>query len=194
MTTHPQNVRAFWCEPSGLERIFLRRYVSGSDDCRGGSYHQARVFYSDEPEDLRPDVPRDHANWPTKCDNCGQPFSDADPRQLFPETIYIRTDTGQQILRSENAPGMMWDATWMSRKGSDGRSVYVILPNGREWAIDGRARNCTMPEDNEHRCWVRHGEPPEITVDKNGHSCAAGAGSIQAADYHGFLRNGVFAP
>lgn len=29
-----------------------------------------------------------------------------------------------------------------------------------------------------------------ITVDKNGTTCAAGAGSISAGPYHGFLRNG----
>jgi hypothetical protein len=49
-----------------------------------------------------------------------------------------------------------------------------------------------MPDDGEHRCWVRHGEPPRITVDKNGPTCQAGAGSILAGDYHGFLRDGAF--
>lgn len=49
-----------------------------------------------------------------------------------------------------------------------------------------------MPDDAEHRCWIRHGEPPLITVDKNGLTCAAGAGSIQCRDYHGFLRDGSF--
>lgn len=52
-------------------------------------------------------------------------------------------------------------------------------------------KNCTMPYDYEHRCWVRHGEPPAITVDKQGHTCAAGAGSIQCGSYHGFLEDGA---
>jgi hypothetical protein len=84
-----------------------------------------------------------------------------------------------------------------SDKGPDGRCLVVVCPNGCEWMIDGPASNCTMPQDrgpfsSSHRCWVRHGEPPNITVDKAGRTCAAGAGSIQAGDYHGFLRDGAF--
>jgi hypothetical protein len=41
---------------------------------------------------------------------------------------------------------------------------------------------------------VRHGEAPNITVDKNGVTCGAGAGSIQCGSYHGFLRNGELVP
>ena len=74
---------------------------------------------------------------------------------------------------------------------ADGPQLVVILPNRQPWNIDSRASNCTMPYDYEHRCWVRHGEPPNVTVDKNGLTCAAGAGSIQSGDYHGFLQNGV---
>jgi hypothetical protein len=65
----------------------------------------------------------------------------------------------------------------------------VMLPNGIEWMIDGQASNCTRPNE-DHFCWVRTGEPPNVTVGKDGNTCAAGAGSIQARDYHGFLRNG----
>jgi hypothetical protein len=61
---------------------------------------------------------------------------------------------------------------------------------GGEWIIDSRASNCTMPEDTEHRCWVRHGEAPDFHVDKNGKTCNAGAGSIKCGSYHGFLQNG----
>jgi hypothetical protein len=89
---------------------------------------------------------------------------------------------------------MMWDATWMTRKGLDDRSLFVILPNRKEWAIDERATNCTLPKDNNHRCWIRTGEPPVITAGKKGPTCAAGAGSIRAGDYHGFLEDGKFRP
>jgi len=70
------------------------------------------------------------------------------------------------------------------------RHLVVICPNGHWWNIDSRCSNCTLKDDKAHRCWVRHGEPPNITVDKNGLTCSAGAGSIQAGDYHGFLQNG----
>lgn len=104
----------------------------------------------------------------------------------------------------------MWDALWMIaatdsqrerfRSGGyflggvneqDGRWLVVRLPNGHDWCIDSRCNNCTRPNDNAHRCWIRHGEPPNITVDKNGVTCSAGGGSIQSGDFHGFLRNGV---
>lgn len=104
--------------------------------------------------------------------------------------------------------------------GPDGRAIVVKCPNGRSWNIDSRASNCDSPcaschvaynnhrntgaksptgqscehykESRPHKCWIRHGEPPNLTVDKQGVTCGAGAGSIQAGDYHGFLRNGEF--
>lgn len=41
-----------------------------------------------------------------------------------------------------------------------------------------------------HKCWVRHGTPPRVTVDKDGLTCGAGAGSIAVPGYHGHLQNG----
>jgi hypothetical protein len=104
---------------------------------------------------------------------------------------------------SEFGPGAMWRADWYGR--SDGSGLYgwdwdnlrepplhVHTPGG-DWNIDSRASNCTLPKDRTHRCWVRTGEPPNVNVSKGGpgaHTCGAGAGSIRAGDYHGFLRNG----
>jgi hypothetical protein len=89
----------------------------------------------------------------------------------------------------------MWDAWWMpgSWRGSDGIALMVRCPNGSDWHVDGRASNCTLPDDRVHKCWVRHGDPRgcRVTVDKNGNTCAAGGGSIIAGDYHGFLVDGV---
>ena len=73
--------------------------------------------------------------------------------------------------------------------GLDGLNVVCVTPGGH-WSIDNRASNCTMPEDNEHRCWCRHGTFGEpLHVDKNGFTCQAGAGSIIIGDFHGFLHN-----
>lgn len=74
----------------------------------------------------------------------------------------------------------------------DGRHLHAVLPNGHAWDIDSRANNCGSPDDRTHRCWVRHGEPPAVHVDKAGFTCSAGAGSIAAGDYHGFLHHGQF--
>jgi hypothetical protein len=88
----------------------------------------------------------------------------------------------------------MWFAPWLAEcdayRGLDGRTLMVKLPGDHDWIVDGPASNCTIPDDKVHKCWVRHGEAPNITVDKNGHTCNAGAGSIAIPGYHGFLRNG----
>lgn len=127
-----------------------------------------------------------------------------EPLPNDPVGRFHRPDTGEVFDRlADCPPGAMWDAApWYVVAGSkggyllgganehDGRWLVVRLPNGHDWCIDSRCSNCTLKDDNTHRCWVRHGDPPNITVDKNGVTCAAGGGSIQSGDYHGFLRDG----
>lgn len=88
----------------------------------------------------------------------------------------------------------MWFAAWLSPThdwdNPEGPMNLCVETPGGTWNIDGRCSNCTMKDDRTHRCWVRHGDPPRVTVDKDGHTCQAGAGSIMVGNYHGFLRNG----
>ena len=95
-------------------------------------------------------------------------------------------------------PGCLFWADWYPKNfywdNQDGPHLIAVLPNGHHWDIDSRASNCDMPGDKLHRCWCRHGEPPNVTVDKNGLTCHAGAGSIAVEGYHGFLTNGEFIP
>lgn len=101
------------------------------------------------------------------------------------------------------------DWYWSNHKGPH---LFCMLPNGIDWNIDSRAGNCDMPciickvpynkhnssdhkykeAEPNHRCWVRTGNADNGTlhVDKTGYTCSAGAGSIQAGDYHGFLHHG----
>lgn len=134
--------------------------------------------------------------WPKAC-ACGHEFAESDPKQVFKERLYEELNDGGRIVTlDEAAPGAIYDATWMHTIpnwcGPDGKALHCKLPTDTNhwWHIDGSASNCTMPEDKVHRCWVRHGEAPELTIDKDGNTCAAGAGSIGADGYHGFLRNG----
>lgn len=192
-------IRCFWCEETDRVQRYLRRYHA---DCSAPwrwlngmvefdqavrpprTYHDA----TDRPHDL---VPRDDPRWPRQCD-CGRVFQGLDSWQVFTERIYRRADTGAELVLRPAPEGAMWDAWWSPDcyKGADGRSLMVMCPGGHEWMIDSKASNCTMKDDWTHRCWVRHGEPPNITVDKNGITCAAGAGSILTANWHGFLRAG----
>lgn len=141
---------------------------------------------------------RDDPRWPVVCDACGAPFPEFAQWQTNAYPLYRGAPDGQLYTTRDMPPGAMYDADWLHGKwrwwmGDDGISLVVVLPNRHEWMPDSRASNCTMPDDDAHRCWVRHGDPrlAKLTVDKGGVTCAAGAGSILAGDYHGFLQNGV---
>lgn len=210
-------IKCFLLEFAGLCQWGLRRYTAYGDETvpacprdggRWGHSHGALVILGQHPAVCVPDrdgmstmavdsrasqIPwpaEDDPRWPTRCE-CGFEFRDSDPHQQWTDMLYRRADTGQLTTIRDAPPGAMWDAVWYPWKGPDGRSLVVKCPNGSDWMIDSRASNCTMPKDTVHRCWIRHGEPPNLTVDKQGLTCAAGAGSIQAGDYHGFMRAGV---
>lgn len=157
--------------------------------------------------------PEDDPRWPATCSKCDYRFLDSDERQNWSELIYRVTfspradvQVGQEYVIHQNPdvsadavgapmalPGATWDAWWYRREGPDGITLMVLLPNRREWNVDSEASNCTRKGDLSHYCWVRDGDPRQcnVTAGKDGDTCSAGAGSIQAGDYHGFLRNGV---
>jgi hypothetical protein len=143
-------------------------------------------------------APRDDPRWPVVCDACGKLFEDGAQWQTNAYPLYRGAPDGNLYTNRDMPPGAMYDADWLHGKwrwwvGDDGISLVVVLPNRREWMPDTRASNCTMPTDDVHRCWCRHGDPrlANLTVDKVGVTCQAGGGSILAGDYHGFLQNGV---
>lgn len=158
----------------------------------------------------RPDVPHDDPRWPAECARgCGYRFGPDDPWQVWQELLYRRADTGEVVtLRPRKdydppdapapaPPGAMWNAWWLpdtpAWRGPDGMALMVRLPDGHDWHVDGEASNCTRKGDATHKCWVRRGDPRQanVTAGKDGETCAAGAGSIASAGYHGFLRDGV---
>lgn len=204
--------QTFWLEPTMESRVGLRVYSHSGDgfDCEHG-HHQALTYTGRAPVTLNADgyetawTPPEDAQWPTACEGCGIEIPDA-IQQPWSLRIYRRADTGEErFLHSNPAvnaddvvcaePGASWNAWWMpwAKNQPDGIYLMVRLPNNHDWAVDSRASNCGSPDDNVHRCWVRHGDPREchVTVDKDGLTCSAGAGSIQGGDWHGFLRDGV---
>jgi hypothetical protein len=213
----PRQIKCVMLEPTTMEEQRLRRYTTNHGECAdiaNWGTHQNWVKIGEVEKDglsdysnatnqsIRPGqtypVSFEDGRWPTHC-TCGWKFPDEVGKQYFPESLY-RVQGTDTLVTLRNAPaGSMWYATWLEESnwptGPDGRVLIVRLPNGSDWTIDSRASNCTLKEDTVHRCWVRHGTPPEINVDKNGHTCQAGGGSISSREgkpdyYHGFLRNG----
>lgn len=203
-----ERVPCFFLTPTGEARVDLRRFsptstrpctVKGAWGCDATTKGVATVALDGRPPRDADDAeryPHDDPRYPTHCEACKQPFAPTDSYQVREEALYARSDGGEPTTLKEAPIGAMWDAEWLHdltgsfHVGEDGYCLTVRLPNGHHWTIDSRASNCTLREDNVHRCWVRHGKAPDITVDKNGHTCGAGAGSILAGDYHGFLRGG----
>ena len=193
----------FWTEPSGRTRRWLRRYVSSHDGgytCADG-WHEAMQLLDDVDEGIGSSGdlwPHDDERWPAQCaQGCGYTFTEDDVWQLFASRLYRRPETGDEWPLRDLPAGAMYDADWMGdwAKGSDGICLVVILPTEHRhpWMVDSEASNCTRKGDRTHKCWIRHGNPrtESVTVDKDGDTCDAGAGSIAADGYHGFLRDGV---
>ena len=196
-------IKCFWLEPTDKEKRYLRRYAGGSNCSGPSSYHDAMNYLDESPETIGPDGCwvdsgqrasdfEKHPLWPSHC-GCGYKFRPEDEWQLFSQHIYRRVDTGEEMTLRDAPEGAMWNAFWFPKKsnwyGDDGRSIICKVPTNHDWHIDGPCSNCTRPSET-HKCWIRHGYPPNLTVDKNGNTCAAGAGSILTQTWPGFLRNG----
>ena len=193
--------KVFWCVPTGEHEYHYSRTGRGNGDCPSSpnGYHRGErtlARFSSAADMPKAWPADDDPIWPAACDHCGATFTDANAsRSSGSRAIMKRADTGEEM--PDKLPvGAVFENDWVAdiasyRRGPDGRVLIVVTPGGH-WEIDSRASNCTMPQENEHRCWVRHGRPEDGTlhVDKNGHTCAAGAGSIVCGNYHGFLHNG----
>lgn len=194
---HYPDTRCFLLTPTRRYRLSLRRYAR-EGRCGPLGVHEAITVIGVTEHTLPPpsgetgEVPAGDPRWPRCCAHCGRDFTDDDHRQVNREMLYARSDGGPETTLRNAPPGAMWDATWMPEAYRvDGQFLTVRLPNGHDWVIDDEATSCTRRGDLTHRCWVRHGTAPRITVDKRGETCAAGAGSIQSGDFHGYLTNGV---
>lgn len=181
--------------------------------CGGGKpgYHNARTFIRDVPErsawgafgevaDYAPEL------WPTRCDDCLAPVPLDEPRATVVGQVVTRVNHQVFTTQLYNTasgrpePGDLYETDWHPSEkcpfwaNCSGIHLQAILPNGDHWDIDSRASNCTMRDDRTHRCWIRTGSAQDgtIHVDKNGPTCAAGAGSIAVEGYHGFLHHGHF--
>lgn len=185
-----------------VERVNERVIPHACDepDCDGHDEHRFDIARADTGEILKHDVEYFHGDLPIGAMWFGTIISAKLPTGPQDWTGY--TDAEKEAARQRATEHPEWypqgidAATGLPNLHPshtfehEAECLYVQTPGG-VWNIDSRASNCAEPFDYEHRCWVKHGEPPAITVDKAGRTCAAGGGSIQCGIYHGFLQNGA---
>ncbi len=179
-------VKCFWIEPSNK---WLARVMPELPDEKWGPWETVGVFDTEAEAQAATD-----RAWKTM-----NLASSSVSRQF-------QLPDGSSVSSGELPPGAMFDAWWLHEHlpMSDGITLMVVLPNGCHWSPDSRAGNCGSPDDKDHCCWVRRGDPRTgmVHVDK-GHpergelSCTAGAGSIASLPqedehhYHGHLHFGM---
>lgn len=196
------NIKCFLIGETDSVQLYPRRYSHRR--CAGEmSYHNATADVvqtvtipagAGETIDYRGEY--EDSVFPKRC-SCGYEFAEDDEWQIFPERLWQRAGFSTTFTLRDAPVGSIWNAWWMSDcwKGEDGRSMVVRCPGNFDWPIDGPASNCTRRDDPNHRCWIRHGVPPALTVNKDTRgskftTCSAGAGSIQVPGWHGFLTDG----
>lgn len=193
------DVLIFFCERTG-DRLYHRGY-----HCKDCGHRMVEHSTAEEYEASNFDGPQ------RACDQCGQMLRIS---SLGTKEAFRRQDTGEIVY--DLPPGAVYEHqgydwteprrhNWRQSPRPDGTQYFIdrpneqdarvlacVCPDGHHWIIDARASNCTMPNDDDHWCWVRHGRPEDRTlhVDKSGKTCAAGAGSIATGKWHGFLHNG----
>lgn len=183
----------FLITPTGQALRFLRRIVlHEAPPCPAtGGAHQATVeiepgpLVRNERGYVSLTLPHDDPRWPTHC-ACGRAFAEGDYWSCDQEQLYALPDgrecsthlrlTARKDPRAA-PPGAMWVADYVPPgddwSGPDGRCLFLRLPDGTDWMIDGPARNGGG--------WTRTGEPPKITARP----------SIASPGYHGWLTDGV---
>jgi hypothetical protein len=195
-------IRCFFLDETDFYQVSLRRYLW--DLPEGQCHHDGEIMlgiehHAEHPTSGDRGVAHDDPRWPLKCDACGFVFNGVGEWQVNYNMLLQIRGTQERTTFHDAKPGAMWYADWMIHaltkgtryQGPDGHCLVVRTPGG-DWMIDGRANNCGLPNDDEHKCWTRAGDVPNITVSKvYGPTCSAGAGSIVAGSYHGFLRNGI---
>lgn len=187
-------VKVFFCVATGEVEYYYARMGRDADRCTDGGLHGARKSLARMPEANTPKEwpPEDDPVWPTKCDQCGVELNEENSRRHSgAKHIYVRQDNGTEIIPSQ-VVGAVTENREYGPFGSDGRGLTVTIPGPHTWRIDSRAKNCKLPDDDVHRCWVRTGKPEDGTlhVGKHGNTCKAGAGSIDTGQWHGYLHHG----
>jgi len=194
----------FLVRPTDRAFESLRRYGRSGCPLNRGDYHNAEVIVGevefrseyngdgDSTSAVFKRFARDDERWPRQC-ACGYVFGQGDEWQANRSRICAGERAGQLVRGTMNRlpplslpPGAMWyvepdsDMARFCRKrppGPDGKYLWVQLPGGCQWNIDGPSRS----DGVEGPGWTRTGTPPLVTVTPSIHF---------PGTYHGFVQNG----
>lgn len=181
-------IECFLLVPTEQYRVNLRRYNSKGPSCLG---NPRRRCQSSSPFKVIPNTkfltrdeyPEVDMHWPQLCATCGHPFREEDDqKQISHELIYRWEGTEIELTRSDAPAGAMWNADWLDNiraAGPDGKRIYVRLPDGIDWYVDGESR-----QDSTKPGWNRTGVVPNITVTPN----------VKTSSWEGSLTNGKLVP
>lgn len=134
------------------------------------------------------------------CAACGRAVDSTWSFSTGRRRLWFRPEAPDDLREhpEDFGPGAVHEADWLARFAHswwddwpEGKAPIVIQTPGGGWMPESRANNCTLKDDRLHRCWVLHGEGLNLTADKNGRTCSAGAGSILSGGWHGWLSNGI---
>jgi hypothetical protein len=204
-------IKCFMIQPTEFMQVSLRRYngerkcgQSGMGYCNESVIIEPQILSNLDPDIYgsgidKGDYSREDPRWPVLC-KCGCEFGPDDKWQVNRDLLFkgLPSEPEKLFTHREAPAGAMWDGTWWTGKGPDGMCLYVRLPGGHDWNIDGKASNCDLAHE-DHYCWCRIGTPPNITVTKGPYSgqktCSQGAGSVlidkgTPSEYHAMLQDG----
>ncbi len=192
-------IACFLLEPTGRSVRALRRYFTSADNlvreanrCLPQGYHDAQVPLDvvEADVDARAVVsgdlwPHDDPRWPATC-ACGYVFTTDDAWQVFCQSEYRRTDTGELMTLQSSPPGAMWWAPWLAgewggeayRTSRAGQPHLIVKTPAGEWDVDGPSSN------NNAAGWTRTGEPPLVTARPS-------IGIGEPFRFHAYLTDGV---
>jgi len=199
-------IKCFFLEPTGRTKVALRRYNWDGEynKCTGKyGHHDAQTEVGEAVEDKDKDgyinsIPLEKyahdTRWPVVC-GCGYVFTPKDEFQVFQDSIYRRTDTGEEMALRDAPAGAIWHMWWFAGNEGNGYSGCVNnqylscrLPGGHDWCIDGVALNCDSPCKNCGKPYHMHQRDAGPNGGPNAANCTA---YVDARPHHCWVREGV---
>jgi hypothetical protein len=178
-------IQCFLIEKTNQAIRSYRRYSRNINPSSSCEFHSSsRVIGAEPSGEFDTGFPPSESEkldsrWPKTC-SCGYEFQEEDHWQVNVDSLWTRTDNGDNFTLDKAPPGSMYYAEWYESSGigPDGKHLVVVTPAGH-WLLDQKSHS-----------WTRTGTIPRIT--------ASPSILFRAQDgkelYHAHLIDGVLVP